>query len=146
MAAAVMFAGRDTPGTVRKYVSSGYVLHSFEAPTGYRFLLTASRDAGDLRPLLAELYSTVFLPHAVFNPLYEMGTEITCPRFIAGESGCGASPWRQPPPHHPRLYPPKWSVLPSPRALCPRRNRRPCVRRAILPSAIIKRVPLRCVM
>ena len=75
---------RDTPGTVRKYVSSNYVLHSFESPTGYRFLMTSSRDAGDLRVLLADLYSTVFLPHAVFNPLYEMGTEITCPRFIAG--------------------------------------------------------------
>jgi hypothetical protein len=75
---------RDAPGTVRKYVSSNYILHSFESPTGYRFLMTASRDAGDLRGLLADLYSTIFLPHAVYNPLYEMGTEITCPRFIAG--------------------------------------------------------------
>ena len=68
---------------MKKYVSSGYVLHSFESPTGYRLLLTSSRDAGDLKPLLADLYSNVFLPHALFNPLYELGTEITCSRFTA---------------------------------------------------------------
>jgi Sybindin-like family len=59
------------------------VLHSFETPTGYRFLLTTSRDAGDLRPVLADLYTNVFLPHALYNPLYELGTEVTCARFVA---------------------------------------------------------------
>jgi hypothetical protein len=77
-----VYVCRDNPGSIKKYISSNYALHSFESPTGYKLMMTSSKDAGELRPVLAELFVNIFLPAVVFNPLYEMGTEITCPLFV----------------------------------------------------------------
>ena len=64
-------------------LSSAYAIHSFESQTGYKLILTTSRDVPDLRPKLAQLYTDLFLTSVVFNPLYAVGSEITCPLFIS---------------------------------------------------------------
>ncbi len=66
-----------------RYVASGYVLYQLETVTGYRFVVTASPDAGDLRPALWHLYADLFVGWALKNPLYAPGTEIQCTGFAA---------------------------------------------------------------
>lgn len=76
----IVCACRVTDG-MRSFRTSSYVLHLYEAPTGYRFVMLAEHGAGDLRPHLKFIYSTIFVEYVLKNPLYEMGTPIECSAF-----------------------------------------------------------------
>lgn len=73
----------DAPGGLKRVLSSSYAIHSYESPTGYKLLLTTSREVPDLRTTLAKMYTDLFLSYVILNPLYPMGAEITCPLFVA---------------------------------------------------------------
>ena len=65
-----------------RYATNNYVLYHFEAPTGYKFVITCDQAAGDLRPVLWTIYSEIFTNYAMKNPLYTPGTSITNTGFI----------------------------------------------------------------
>ena len=59
-------------------------MHTFESPTGYKFVLTSSKDVADLQPALNHIYTELFLPFVILNPLYTLGKPISCPAFVDG--------------------------------------------------------------
>lgn len=65
------------------FKTPSYALHLFESPTGYRFVVTSDGSQGDLRPSLRHIYSEIFVPYVLRNPLYKMNTEVTNHRFKA---------------------------------------------------------------
>jgi hypothetical protein len=70
-----------------RYATDTYVLFHLEAPTGYKFVVTADAAAGDLRPALWTVYSEIFANFALKNPLYVPGTTITNVGFVAAVDG-----------------------------------------------------------
>lgn len=70
-----------------KYSTDSHNVFHFESPTGYKFALTADKEAGDLRPALWTLYSDVFTAWALRNPLYTPGSPIRCTGFINAVDG-----------------------------------------------------------
>lgn len=58
-----------------------YQLNFYEVPSGIKIALLTSPDAGNLRPVLEELYRSVFVDHVTRDPCYLPGDRITNPRF-----------------------------------------------------------------
>lgn len=63
-----------------------YTLHHFESVTGYRFVLnTVKIESVDLQDelhgFLGKLYSEVFVPLVVMNPVHPLGSTIDVPAF-----------------------------------------------------------------
>ena len=59
-----------------------YRLHVYQPFSGYRFVMAANHEAGDLRDLLKTIYSVIFVEKVVKNPLYRPGTPIRCRPFM----------------------------------------------------------------
>ncbi len=70
-----------------RYATDSYVLFHLEAPTGWKFAITADAAAGDLRPALWTIYSEIFTTYALRNPLYVPGTVIRNVGFVAAVDG-----------------------------------------------------------
>jgi hypothetical protein len=66
-----------------RYATDAYVLTHLETPTGYKFALLSDTTAGDLRKEVWTIYADIFEPHALKNPLYQVGTPITNVGFVA---------------------------------------------------------------
>lgn len=72
-------------GVPNFFITDVYALHYFETPTGLRFVLTTSKDFGDLDVVrhLGEIYSDIYVEYAMKNPLYRKGTPIKSDRFLS---------------------------------------------------------------
>lgn len=68
-------------GVFRSYTTSAYRLHYMETATGVRFVLLSDPKVDSLVDELSKLYS-IYVDTAVKNPLYRMGTLITCASFV----------------------------------------------------------------
>lgn len=69
----------------RLFKTDVYALHYFETPTGLRFVLTTSRDAGapDIVDRLRDIYADIFVEYVIRNPLYVTGTPIVSDLFTS---------------------------------------------------------------
>jgi hypothetical protein len=70
-----------------RYSTDAYVLSHLETTTGYKFALTSDHASGDMRAALWTIYSDIFVPYALKNPLYTPGTPIANVGFAAAVEG-----------------------------------------------------------
>eukprot|EP00744_Colponema_vietnamica_P018815 GILI01026571.1.p1 GENE.GILI01026571.1~~GILI01026571.1.p1 ORF type:complete len:140 (+),score=52.14 GILI01026571.1:149-568(+) len=63
------------------YTTPLYKLHFFETASGLKFVLLTDPSAGDLKEELRAIYSGIFIPYVVRNPLYRPGEPVQCPIF-----------------------------------------------------------------
>eukprot|EP00894_Picocystis_sp_ML_P001651 jgi/Pico_ML_1/52168/g377.t1 len=72
-----------TTSSFRSFRTNTYKLHYLESPTGVRIVLVTDPTAGDYGDTLRYIYRAIYLEYAVKNPLYEIGTPVDCPYFVA---------------------------------------------------------------
>lgn len=80
------FAQRVSPVDcegLRKFSTSAYTLHQFETPTGLRLVLNTDPTVEDMRTHLQYIYSDLFVPYVIRNPLYTLNTPVNVPTFGA---------------------------------------------------------------
>lgn len=58
----------------------GFVLQSFDTPTGLKFFLTADPDSRHLDAVLRDVY-VLYSDYVLKNPFYELDMPIQCERF-----------------------------------------------------------------
>ncbi|KAJ9530300.1 hypothetical protein QJQ45_023586 [Haematococcus lacustris] len=58
------------------FTASNYKLHFLETPTGFKIVLNTSREAGDLRELLAALYDELLVERVLKSPAYVPGQPV----------------------------------------------------------------------
>lgn len=65
--------------------TGSYTLHHLETGSGLRFVLNTDNNAGDLRPNLRHLYSSIFVEYVAKHPQYNPvdGSPIRLPAFDA---------------------------------------------------------------
>ena len=73
---------------VQCFSTSSFMLHTFDTPSGYRFVLNTtlqvSTAANTYVPAcLRHIYTEIFVKYVIKNPLYRMNKEIRCPLFEA---------------------------------------------------------------
>ena len=71
---------------VQCFSTSKFMLHSFETPSGYKFVLNTTLKVGSaantyIPACLKHVYTEIFLKYVIKNPLYRMNTVIRCPLF-----------------------------------------------------------------
>ena len=67
----------------QSFRTARYTLHFFEAPSGIIFAINTDLSTPIQRSHLWNIYSNIFVPHVVRNPLCEAGQVITATRFEA---------------------------------------------------------------
>lgn len=67
---------------MHKFRTGSYTLHLYETPTGYRFVMLSDNDISDLKPQLRQIYSDIFVPYVIKNPLYKLNSPIECELFV----------------------------------------------------------------
>lgn len=60
--------------------ADGFVLHSFDTPTGLKFFITADPDSPRLDEVLRQVY-ILYADFVLKNPFYESDMPIQCERF-----------------------------------------------------------------
>ena len=60
--------------------ADGFVLQSFDTPTGLKFFVTADPDSRNLDAILREVY-ILYSDYVLKNPFYELDMPIQCQRF-----------------------------------------------------------------
>jgi len=63
------------------YKTSKYALHYFETPTGLKFVLNTDINAQNVRDLLKEMYTQVYVEYIVKNPVVNLNEPITSELF-----------------------------------------------------------------
>ncbi|KAF7994797.1 hypothetical protein HCN44_004269 [Aphidius gifuensis] len=63
------------------YKTSKYTLHYLETPTGLKFVLNTDNQSQNVRELLQQLYSQVYLEYVVKNPICPMNEPIQSELF-----------------------------------------------------------------
>ena len=58
------------------FATGQYKAHMFEGEPGYRLFILTHPEADDMRQALSEIFSKLFLPLVVLNPLYKDGSLI----------------------------------------------------------------------
>eukprot|EP00128_Syssomonas_multiformis_P013683 Colp12_sorted_trinity150504_noHs@35924 len=51
------------------YSTSAYKLHFYESPSGIKFVMNTDPTVGDIREILRQIYSNIYVEFAVKNPL-----------------------------------------------------------------------------
>jgi trafficking protein particle complex subunit 1 len=92
------FAVKLSPSTPESgipnyFATDVYALHYFETPTGLRFVLTTSKDFGnvDIARCLHDIYSDIYVEFVVKNPLYVRGAVIQSDFFLSKLDACVGS-------------------------------------------------------
>ena len=65
------------------FTTSNFMLHSFETPTGYKFVLNTTKKVDNaatkyVSDCLRHVYTEIFLKYVIKNPLYRMNMVIRC--------------------------------------------------------------------
>mmetsp|Transcript_36672 Transcript_36672/g.59268 ORF Transcript_36672/g.59268 Transcript_36672/m.59268 type:complete len:142 (+) Transcript_36672:67-492(+) len=68
--------------------TNAFKLHYYETPSGLRFVLNTDANAGDLRETLKYIYSQIYVPIALRNPLYTPNDPITSDLFSTALQKC----------------------------------------------------------
>ena len=63
------------------YSTNKYKLHFFETATGLKFIMNTDTSVGDIRDVLWDIYSKVYVEYVVRNPLCKPGEWITSELF-----------------------------------------------------------------
>lgn len=67
------FVGKISPLDVKEgflhYKTSKYALHSFETPSGLKFILNTDTAAQNVREMLQQIYSQIYVEYVVRNPV-----------------------------------------------------------------------------
>lgn len=66
----------------QNYTTSTYKLHYFETATGLKFVLCTDPKVQSLQNELRQIYSDYYVEYLSKNPLYQLGTPITCSLFL----------------------------------------------------------------
>jgi hypothetical protein len=66
----------------QNYTTSTYKLHYFETGTGLKFVLLSDPRTPALAAELRQIYSDYYVEYVSKNPLYQLGTPITCNLFL----------------------------------------------------------------
>jgi len=66
----------------QNYTTSTYKLHYFETATGLKFVLCTDPKTQSLATELRQIYSDYYVEYLSKNPLYQLGTPITCSLFL----------------------------------------------------------------
>jgi len=78
------FVSKTSPfetATFESYTTTTYKLHFFETGTGIKFVLTTDPKTNTLGKELRDMYRDFYVKYVVKNPLYTLGTPITCSAF-----------------------------------------------------------------
>lgn len=71
----------DTKEGFLYYKTSKYALHYFETPSGLKFILNTDVNAQNVRELLQQMYSQIYVEYVVKNPLCNMKEPIRSELF-----------------------------------------------------------------
>lgn len=71
----------DTKEGFLCYKTSKYALHYFETPSGLKFILNTDVNAQNIRELLQQIYSQVYVEYVVKNPACNMEEPIKSELF-----------------------------------------------------------------
>jgi hypothetical protein len=71
----------DTKEGFLYYKTSRYTLHYFETPSGLKFVLNTDVNAQNVRELLQQIYSQVYVEYVVKNPVCNMKEPIKSELF-----------------------------------------------------------------
>lgn len=71
----------DTKEGFLYYKTSKYTLHFMETPSRIKFVLNTDNNAQDMRELLQQIYSQVFVEYVVKNPLSKLSEPIQSELF-----------------------------------------------------------------
>ena len=71
----------DTKEGFLYYKTSKYALHYFETPSGLKFILNTDVNAQNVRELLQQMYSQIYVEYVVKNPVCNMKEPIRSELF-----------------------------------------------------------------
>ncbi|XP_015123020.1 trafficking protein particle complex subunit 1 [Diachasma alloeum] len=71
----------DSKEGFQYYKTSKYTLHYLETPSGLKFVLNTDNGAQNVKELLQQLYSQVYVPYVVKNPVAQMNEPIQSELF-----------------------------------------------------------------
>ncbi|XP_076435800.1 trafficking protein particle complex subunit 1-like isoform X2 [Babylonia areolata] len=69
------FINRISPKDVK------YKLHFYETPSGLKFIMNTDLNVGNIRDVLQQMFSSIYVEYVVKNPLTELGEPITSELF-----------------------------------------------------------------
>jgi len=79
------FINRISPKDVQdgflNFRTSKYKLHFYETPSGLKFVMNTDLNVGNIRDVLQNIFSSLYVEHVVKNPLTELGEPITSELF-----------------------------------------------------------------
>ncbi|GFG30890.1 hypothetical protein Cfor_07454 [Coptotermes formosanus] len=73
----------DTKEGFLYYKTSKYALHCFETPSGLKFILNTDVNSQNVRELLQQIYSQIYVEYVVKNPVCNMKEPIRSELFKA---------------------------------------------------------------
>ncbi|KAK6167226.1 hypothetical protein SNE40_021310 [Patella caerulea] len=79
------FVNRISPTDVKEgfmtYKTSKYRLHFFETLSGLKFIMNTDLNVGNIRDILQQIYSTIYVEYVIKNPIIELDKPITSELF-----------------------------------------------------------------
>ena len=79
------FASRLSPADMKdgflNFTTSKYKLHFFETPSGLKFIMNTDLNVGNMRDVLHQIFSLLYVEYVVKNPLCELDKPITSELF-----------------------------------------------------------------
>lgn len=74
----------DAAQALKRIETKAYSMHCFESATGFKFVLNTDKAVDDMQNELRHLFSNLFVPFVVRNPLEpRLGAAISSGRFQA---------------------------------------------------------------
>ncbi|KAL8625026.1 Trafficking protein particle complex subunit 1 [Nucella lapillus] len=79
------FINRISPKDVQdgflNFKTSKYKLHFYETPSGLKFIMNTDLNVGNIRDVLQQMFSSIYVEYVVKNPLTELGEPVTSELF-----------------------------------------------------------------
>ncbi|XP_013380900.1 trafficking protein particle complex subunit 1 [Lingula anatina] len=79
------FVNRISPSDLKdgfsSFKTSRYKCNFYETPSGLKFILNTDLNVGNIRDVLHQLYSNIYVEYVVKNPLCELGQPIKSDLF-----------------------------------------------------------------
>jgi len=79
------FASRLSPTDMKEgflnFTTSKYKLHFFETPSGLKFIMNTDLNVGNMKDVLQQIFSSIYVEYVVKNPLCELDQPVTSELF-----------------------------------------------------------------
>ncbi|XP_062610122.1 trafficking protein particle complex subunit 1-like [Saccostrea cucullata] len=79
------FVQRISPTDLKEgfssFRTSRYKLNFYETPSGMKFIMTTDLSVGNIKDVLHQIYSTIYVEYVIRNPQCELGQPITSELF-----------------------------------------------------------------